>query len=135
VKIGNELKASRGFILATVLAAGLWNIILVVAATFNANWVLTRVDGGQFHSLPMGLRFANFGFTVLTLWVILFAWRLWKFGGAKTTGDARWAKLVVIMYALSTLVNLISRSPAERLNAIPAAIIVGGFILLSRPKR
>jgi hypothetical protein len=127
------LKASRGFILAAVLAAGLWNLILVAAATFNANWVLTRVDGGQFHSLPMGLRFANLGFTVLTLWVMLFAWRLWKFGGANTAGDARWAKLVVIMYALSTLINLISKSPAERLNAIPAAIIVGGFILLRRP--
>jgi hypothetical protein len=127
------MKASRGFVLAAVLAASAWNLVLVVAAIFNAHWVLTRVDGGQFKSLPPGLRFANLGFTVLTLWVMVFAWRLWKSGGARTKNDLLWAKLVVIMYTLSTLINAISKSPDERINAIPAAIVLGGFILLRRP--
>jgi hypothetical protein len=121
------MKASRGFVLAAVLAASAWNLVLVVAAIFNAHWVLTRVDGGQFK------RFANLGFTVLTLWVMVFAWRLWKSGGARTKNDLLWAKLVVIMYTLSTLINAISKSPDERINAIPAAIVLGGFILLRRP--
>jgi hypothetical protein len=50
------MKESRAFFLAAVLAAGAWNLILVVAALLNAHWVLTRVDGGQFQSLPIGLR-------------------------------------------------------------------------------
>jgi hypothetical protein len=127
------MKASRAFFLAAVLAAGAWNLILVVAALLNAHWVLTRVDGGQFQSLPIGLRFANLGFTVLTVWVMFFAWRLWKSGGARLKSDVLRAKLVVIMYTLSTAINAVSRSSNERINAIPAAILVGGFILLRRP--
>jgi hypothetical protein len=131
--IGQTLKLPRGFVLVAVLIASAWNLVLVVAAIFNAHWVLSRVDGGQFHSLPWNLRFANLGFTVLTAWVMLFAWRLWKSGGARLKSDVLWAKLVVIMYALSTAINAVSRSSNERINAIPAAIIVGGFILLRRP--
>ena len=74
---------------------------------------LTRVDGGKFQSLPPGLRLANLGFTVLTVWVMIFAWRIWKSGGVRTASDARWAKLVVIMYTLSALINAISSSPAK----------------------
>lgn len=127
------MKTSRGFILAAVLAASAWNLVLVAAAVFNVHWVLSRVSGGQFQSLPIGLRIANLGFTVLTTWIMLFAWRLWKSGGARTGSDARWAKIIVILYAASTLINMVSRSPNERLNAIPAAIVAGGFLLLRRP--
>jgi len=127
------MKTSRGFILAAVLAASAWNLVMVASAIFNAHWVLTRVSGGQFESLPIGLRISNFGFTVLTAWVMLFAWRLWKSGGAKEAGDMRWAKIIVALYAASTVINMISRSPNERLNAVAAAIIAGGFIVLRRP--
>ena len=131
--MGNVMKTSRGFILAAVLVASAWNLVLVTAAVFNAHWVLTRVSGGQFQSLPIGLRIANLGFTVLTAWIMLFAWRLWKSDGARTGSDARWAKIIVILYAASTLINMVSRSPNERLNAIPAAVVAGGFLLLRRP--
>lgn len=133
LRMGNVMKTSRGFILAAVLAASAWNLVLVAAAVFNVHWVLSRVSGGQFQSLPIGLRIANLGFTVLTTWIMLFAWRLWKSGGARTGSDARWAKIIVILYAASTLINMVSRSPNERLNAIPAAIVAGGFLLLRRP--
>lgn len=127
------MKTRRETILAAVLAASAWNLTLVVAAVFNAHWVLTRVDGGKFQSLPPGLRLANLGFSVLTVWVMIFAWRLWKSGGVRNPSDARWAKLVVIMYTLSAVINAISSSANERINAIPAAMIVGGFVLLRRP--
>ncbi|HUW79147.1 MAG TPA: hypothetical protein VMV52_10430 [Candidatus Nanopelagicaceae bacterium] len=126
------MRASRGFVLTAVLAACAWNLVLVAGAVFNLHWVLSRVNGGQFTSLPIGLRIANLGFTVLTVWVMLFAVRLWKSNGAADAGDVRWAKLVVLMYALSAVINAISKSPNERLNAIPAAVIVGGFVLLRR---
>jgi len=133
LETGIVMKTPRGFILAAVLVASAWNLVLVAAAVFNAHWALTRVSGGQFQSLPIGLRIANLGFTVLTAWVMLFAWRLWKSGGARTAVDVRWAKLIVILYAASTLINIISKSSNERLNAIPAVIVAGGFILLRRP--
>ena len=127
------MQTRREAILAAVLAASAWNLTLVVSAVFNAHWVLSRVDGGKFQSLPPGLRFTNLGFTVLTIWVMIFAWRLWKSEGVRNASDARWAKLVIIMYTLSAVINAVSSSPNERLNAIPAAMIVSGFFLLRRP--
>lgn len=126
------MKPSRGFVLTAVLVASAWNLVLVAAAVFNAHWVLTRVSGGQYQSLPIGLRITNLGFTVLTVWIMLFAWRLWKSGGAQNAGDARWSQVIVILYAVSALLNAISKSPDERLNAIPAVIVAGGIILLRR---
>lgn len=127
------MKTLRGFVLAAVLAASAWNLVLVASAVFNAHWVLTRVSGGQYHSLPIGVRIVNFGFVVLTAWVMLFAWRIWKSGGARNGGDARWAQIVVALYAASTLINMISKSPDERWNVIPAMIVAGGFAFLRRP--
>lgn len=126
------MKTPRGFILAAVLVASAWNLVLVAGAVFNAHWVLTRVSGGQYESLPIGLRITNLGFTVLTVWIMLFAWRLWKSGGARNAGDARWAKVIVILYSASAFINAISRSSDERFNAIPAVILAGGIMLLRR---
>lgn len=127
------MRISRGFLLIAVLAASAWSLVLVASAVFNAHWVLTRVSGGQFESLPIGLRISNLGFTVLIAWVMLLAWRLWKFGGARSASDMRWSKIIVVLFAVSTLINMISRSADERLNAIPAAIIAGGILLLRKP--
>lgn len=127
------MKILRGLVTIAVLAASLWNLILVGSAVFNAHWVLTRVSGGQYQSLPIGVRIANFGFTVLTVWVILFLWRLWKTGGARNPGDVKWSNLIVILYAASTVMNMVSKSPEERWNVIPAMIVAGGFAFLRRP--
>lgn len=127
------MKTSRGLILAAVLAASAWNLVLLGSAVFNAHWVLTRVSGGQYHSLPIGMRIVNFGFAVLTVWVMLFAWRIWKSNGARFGGDARWAQIVVALYAASTVINAISKSPEERWNVIPAMIVAGGFLILRHP--
>jgi len=131
--MGFQMKPPRGLVLAAVLAASAWNLALVAGAVFNAHWVLTRVAGGQFNSLPSGLRIVYLGYVVLTTWVILFAVRLWKSRGARTRGDVRWAKLVVILYVGSTAINLFSRSVDENWNAIAAAVIAGGFALLRKP--
>lgn len=127
------MKLPRGLVLAVVLAASTWNLALVVGAVFNAHWVLTRVAGGQLHSLSSGLRIVYLGYVVLTAWVILFAIRLWKSRGAKTRGDMRWARLVVILYAGSTIINLFSRSVDENWNAIAAAAVAAGFAFLRKP--
>lgn len=127
------MKTSRGFLLTAVLASSAWSLVLVASAVFNAHWVMTRVSGGQYESLPIGLRISNLGFTVLIAWVMIFAWRLWKFGGAESAGALRWSKIIVVLFTASALINMISKSADERLNAIPAAIIAGGFLLLRRP--
>ena len=117
-------------LLVGVLASFIWNFYLVLGATLNSSAVLTRVAGGNFDSIPVGLRIAYGVQTLLIVYQFYFVIRLFKRNGAWSRNSYLFARIFLALSAVSALVNTVSRSSVERWNAIAAAIIALGYYFL-----
>lgn len=117
-------------LLVGVLASFIWNFYLVLGAALNSSAVLTRVAGGNFDSIPVGLRIAYGVQTLLIVYQFYFVIRLFKRNGAWSRNSYLFARIFLALSAVSALVNAVSRSSAERWNAIAAAIIAIGYYFL-----
>ena len=115
---------------ALITLALAWNLTLVLGVVLNQDYALTRAAGGQFESFPSGIRVAYILTAALLLWQYLTFLRIW---GHRSINPTWLPRLFLIISLLSTLVNAISRSSAERWNAIPALIIAYGFWSATRP--
>jgi len=114
----------------TLLAqlALLYNAALLISVALNLDWAKTRAAGGQFDSFPIALRILYLG---MALGMVLLMRFLWRYRHTSLTHSAaRLSRLIGYLFALSTVMQLISRSPAERFNAISLA-----FFLLYRRDR
>lgn len=109
-------------LLITVALA--WNLTLVLGVVFNQEYALTRAAGGQFETFPTGIRIA---YIVNVLIVVLQYRTLLKIWAHRRINPTWLPTLFVVIGALGTFMNAISRSPNERWNAIPALIITYGF--------
>jgi hypothetical protein len=99
-----------------------WNVVLVLGVIANQSFAHTRAAGGQFESFPTGIRIAyilNLTFVVYQGLILLTAMKRPRFVLLALT----------VLEAFSIFVNALSRSSAERWNAIPAAVIA--YALLS----
>ncbi len=114
-----------------ITASLAFNAVLLLASTTNAHWVLSHVAGGQYKSLPIGIRFSNFVVALFSLYLIYFSHLLVERNGAWSRRVLILSRAVTILFALSTLVNAMSRSSNEQWNAIPALIIAIGVYRLS----
>ncbi|MEI6216491.1 MAG: hypothetical protein WCP64_04385 [Actinomycetes bacterium] len=115
-----------------IVLATTWNIVLSVFAVINSHWVLRHIAGGQMHSLSLPLRVYYFLLAIVSVAEIWFARKLIKLDGAWSFRTQRICSALTIAYGISTFVNLISRSSAERLNAPFAWMIAIGFYSLSK---
>ncbi len=102
-----------------------WSLFIVGFVVLNVDWALPRAAGGQFESFPNWLRILYIGnFALLSFQLFAYVKKrlplIWIFF---------WISL------LSTFVNLISRSPLERWNALPAGITTFALFMLMRDSR
>ena len=116
--------------LPVIYIALTWNLILTAAATLNVSSLLHNVSGGQYTSLPTFLRFAYAIQTILVIYQMYFIMELYRRNGAWSRTSYLLAEVFLVLSALSTVVNSISKSPGERWNAIAAAIIAYGFYVI-----
>jgi hypothetical protein len=121
-------------ILAGAWLALLWNLYLVLGATFNVEAILPRVAGGGFDSLPGGLRFVYGIQTLLVAFQFAFLARLYARERAWSRNSYLVTRIFLILSGVSTLVNAVSRSHLERWNAIAAAVIAVAFYVLGNVK-
>jgi len=95
----------------------------------GASYALDRAAGGQFDVFPTYIRIIYILNFALILYQVIIYTRL-------STGamiKPRWiVKAFVIAGIIGILLNAISRSPLERWNVIPAAIITFAFYRASR---
>lgn len=117
-------------LLGAVLLSFFWNFYLVLGATLNDRSILTRVAGGGFDSMPSGLRIVYGVQSVLILYQMYFIVKLYLRNGTWSKNSYLLARIFMALSGVSTLVNAISRSSAERWNAIAALIITVGFYYL-----
>lgn len=115
-------------ILVTVSMA--WNLALVLGVVFNKSFALTRAAGGQYENFPTAIRVAYVVTASLLIWQYRTLLNLW---GHRSVNPTWFPRLFLIISLISALVNAISRSSAERWNAIPALIIAYGFWSATRP--
>ena len=118
-----------------ILAAGLsitYNIILLLSVSLNYDWVRTRAAGGGFDSFPMSIRIIYFFMAVFMGALMYWLWD--KRNGIITIRGYRFATVLSLLFSISTVMQLISRSSDERWNAIPAAILAITFWVLRNKK-
>lgn len=108
----------------------LYNSILLFSVTLNLDWAKPRAAGGQFDSFPLTIRVIYLLMFFGMLFLINFLWRYRQTVLPKTA--ARLARILGYLFVISTLTQLVSRSSAERFNALPAAIIAVTFLVLAR---
>ena len=121
----------RSLILAAELSLT-YNIILLFSVSLNYDWVRTRAAGGGFDSFPMSIRIIYF-FMAAFMGALMF-WLWDKKSGINTIREYGFATALAVLFSISTVMQLISRSSDERWNAIPAAILAITFWALRNKK-
>ena len=121
----------RSLILAAELSLT-YNIILLFSVSLNYDWVRTRAAGGGFGSFPMSIRIIYF-FMAAFMGALMF-WLWDKRSGINTIREYGFATALTVLFSISTVMQLISRSSDERWNAIPAAILAITFWALRNKK-
>jgi hypothetical protein len=115
--------------LTALFASFTWNLYLVGGVMLGASYALDRAAGGQFDVFPTYIRIIYILNFALILYQVIIYTRL-------STGamiKPRWiVKAFVFTGVIGILLNAISRSPLERWNVIPAAIITFAFYRASQ---
>lgn len=123
----------RSFLLIAVILSLIFNIVILVLVVLNNDWVRTRAAGGQFTDFPLVIRFIYFIMALLTISLLVWLWRVRD--KALTQSQQKFAKYVSYLFFVSTVFQLISRSPDERWNAIPAIIIAITLLQIQRTSK
>ena len=123
----------RSFLLIAAILSLIFNIVILVLVVLNNDWVRTRAAGGQFTDFPLVIRFIYFIMALLTISLLVWLWRVRD--KALTQSQQKFAKYVSYLFFVSTVFQLISRSPDERWNAIPAIIIAITLLQIQRTSK
>jgi hypothetical protein len=108
----------------------IYNVAILLSVTLNLSWVRTRAAGGQYSSFPITLRVLYLFMAVGTGILIFYLRKL--ISSTVTEQDLKFARYLGWLFVVSTILQLISRSPQEQWNGIPAAIIAMTFIFIAR---
>jgi hypothetical protein len=120
----------RKYLVWAAEASLFYNFVVLLSVTLNFEWVRTRAAGGQYESFPPTLRIIYF---VMAAFMMTLAVWLWDHKDQKLdAGSRRLAKILSVTFLISTVFQLISRSPDERWNAIPAFILAITFFTMLR---
>ena len=118
------------FLIPAAILALIFNIFILSSVTLNLDWVRTRAAGGQFDTFPTALRILYFVMALLTLFLARWLWN--QRNGVSTERNQKIARLLAILFTVSTCLQLISRSSDERWNAITAIILAITFWRLGK---
>ncbi len=110
-----------------------YNTYLLLSVSLNHEWARTRAAGGQFVTFPISIRILYFFMAILMGALMFWLWD--KRNGLATTGAQRITGVLAAVFSISTIFQLISRSPDERWNAIPAFILAFTFFRLVKESK
>jgi hypothetical protein len=108
----------------------IYNVAILLGVTLDLSWVRTRAAGGQYSSFPLSLRVLYLFMAVGTVILIFYLRKL--ISSTASNQDFKFARYLGWLFVVSTILQLISRSPQEQWNGIPAAIIAMTFIFIAR---
>ncbi len=120
----------KKIVLALSLLSLIWTLYLTASVALNSLSVAPRVAGGELHSFSAALRFTYAVQALVVLFQLFFLVQLFKRSGVWSGTSYLLARIFLILFGLSAAVNLISRNPLERWNAIPAIAIAYAYFVL-----
>lgn len=103
----------------------LYNMVILIGVALNQEWVRTRAAGGGFTDFPGPIRLT---YALQAFLMIFLVWFL-------TRASRLWSGILCGTFMVSMVVQLISRSPDEKWNAIPALLIAIAFYIRARSER
>ena len=111
---------------AAVFASFAWNLYLVLGVILGASYTLDRAAGGQFEFFPTSIRVIYvLNFALVFYQMVIFI----RYLRGQIVKPKWILKVFIILGILGILANAASRSPLERWNVIPAAIITLAFYM------
>lgn len=111
---------------AAVFASFAWNLYLVLGVMLGASYALDRAAGGQFEFFPTSIRVIYvLNFALVFYQMVIFI----RYLRGQIIKPKWILKVFVILGILGIIANAASRSPLERWNVIPAAIITLAFYM------
>lgn len=109
-----------------VLTSFAWNLYLVLGVMLGASYALDRAAGGQFEFFPTSIRVIYvLNFALVFYQMVIFI----RYLRGQIIKPKWILKVFVILGILGIIANAASRSPLERWNVIPAAIITLAFYM------
>ena len=123
----------RSILIGLAQLSLLANSLILISVTLNLEWVRTRAAGGQFSDFPLLIRAIYFVMFVLIITLMIWLWD--NSNNQLSSGGIRLSKFLAVIFSISTVFQLISRSPDERWNAIPAIILAITFFQLAKQNR
>ena len=108
----------------------IYNTLVLISVFLNLEWVRLRAAGGQYDSFPIAIRFIYLIMAGLMIYLMVWLW-IHRIGNLSRQ-NIRLVSLLKGIFILSTFMQLISRSSAERINAIPAALLALTFWRLQK---
>lgn len=125
--------------LVAALFALIWTFYLMVAVALNKLSVAPRVAGGHLHSFSTPLRFVYGVEALMMIFQFFLLIRIFQRNGVWSNTTSLLARIFLVLAIMSAVVNAVSRSSAERWNAIPALAIAFAFYELAdlriKPRR
>jgi hypothetical protein len=101
-----------------------WGILLNIAVVANLDFVRPLAAGGQFDTFPTAIRLI---YSVQTFWLLYQTYVFYRLT-KEFPIKPRWIVTIFIYLGLiGTLLNLVSQSNLERLNALPLAVVTYSF--------
>lgn len=104
-----------------------WGIFINLAVASNQKFALPIAAGGKFENFPKAVRIVYF---IQSVWICYQTWIFYQLISGNTIKPSWIIFIFISLGLIGTLLNLISRSKFERLNAIPLALITYSFWLL-----
>ena len=123
----------RSILIGLAQLSLLSNSLILISVSLNLEWVRTRAAGGQFSDFPLLIRAIYFVMFVLMITLMIWLWD--NRNNQLSLRGIRSVKFLAVIFSISTVFQLISRSPDERWNAIPAIILAITFFQLAKQNR
>lgn len=110
-----------------------YNFLLLFSVALNLEWAKTRAAGGQYEDFPVPIRILYLFMAIFMLFLMQYLWK--NRDGLRDQRDVRTTRLLAVTFFISAMFQLISKSPNEQWNAVPAIILAYTFFQLSKQSK
>lgn len=122
----------KAYLIYASLLALIYNFVILISVALNQEWVRTRAAGGQYETFPITIRVIYFLMSIFMATLMLWLWD--HRNQSLNPQSRRLARILGYTFVVSTFLQIISQSPDERWNAIPALVLAVTFLKMGFKK-
>jgi len=122
----------KAYLIYASLLALIYNFVILISVALNQEWVRTRAAGGQYETFPITIRVIYFLMSIFMATLMLWLWD--HRNQSLNPQSRRLARILGYTFVVSTFLQIISQSPDESWNAIPALVLAVTFLKMGFKK-